>query len=196
MIGSPSACQHCVGGRRRLGRWPPAFCGLFGLIVSVVRQVGGVEADTQHWKAPMDAPLRALTSPRLLCLCRAPRMSPWTSAAGLVVDAAAAGCPLQGLYGAEMRAEVLRRIEKWQEPPPAKQVKPLPVPDAEVSASVTRTGEVAEGRGWMPCDFHSAHSVGRGAKQAPPCTGCTATRQGCTAVPLTGQLQESLKGTL
>ncbi|GIL67900.1 hypothetical protein Vafri_21113 [Volvox africanus] len=37
-----------------------------------------------------------------------------------------------GAYGAEMRAEVLRKIEKWQEPPPAKQVKPLPVPDAEV----------------------------------------------------------------
>ncbi|GIL42836.1 hypothetical protein Vafri_695, partial [Volvox africanus] len=40
--------------------------------------------------------------------------------------------PRLGAYGAEMRAEVLRKIEKWQEPPPAKQVKPLPVPDAEV----------------------------------------------------------------
>ncbi|KXZ56164.1 hypothetical protein GPECTOR_1g140 [Gonium pectorale] len=36
-----------------------------------------------------------------------------------------------GNYGSEMRAEVIRKIEKWQEPPPAKQVKPLPAPDAE-----------------------------------------------------------------
>lgn len=36
-----------------------------------------------------------------------------------------------GTYGAAMRDEVVRKIEKWQEPPPAKQVKPLPIPDAE-----------------------------------------------------------------
>ncbi|KAG2497858.1 hypothetical protein HYH03_004124 [Edaphochlamys debaryana] len=36
-----------------------------------------------------------------------------------------------GAYGSNMRAEVVRKIEKWQEPPPAKQIKPLPVPDAE-----------------------------------------------------------------
>lgn len=28
--------------------------------------------------------------------------------------------------------EILRKLEKWQEPPPAKQPKPLPAPDAEV----------------------------------------------------------------
>ncbi|KAG2446240.1 hypothetical protein HXX76_000832 [Chlamydomonas incerta] len=37
-----------------------------------------------------------------------------------------------GAYGAAMHTEVVRKIEKWQEPPPAKQIKPLPVPDAEI----------------------------------------------------------------
>ena len=31
-----------------------------------------------------------------------------------------------------MRLEVTRKIDKWQEPPPAKTAKPLPCPDAEV----------------------------------------------------------------
>ena len=30
-----------------------------------------------------------------------------------------------------MREEIVRKIEKWQEPPPAKTIKPLPAPDAE-----------------------------------------------------------------
>jgi U4/U6 small nuclear ribonucleoprotein PRP31 len=28
-----------------------------------------------------------------------------------------------------MREEIIAKIEKWQEPPPAKTVKPLPKPD-------------------------------------------------------------------
>ncbi|GMN41639.1 hypothetical protein TIFTF001_010860 [Ficus carica] len=36
-----------------------------------------------------------------------------------------------GQYGRDLRAEILKKIEKWQEPPPAKQPKPLPVPDSE-----------------------------------------------------------------
>lgn len=36
-----------------------------------------------------------------------------------------------GAQGEAMRAEMIKKIEKWQEPPPAKQVKPLPAPDAE-----------------------------------------------------------------
>lgn len=36
-----------------------------------------------------------------------------------------------GTAGESMRSEVLAKIEKWQEPPPAKTVKPLPAPDAE-----------------------------------------------------------------
>ncbi len=46
--------------------------------------------------------------------------------------AVASALAAQGTYGAAMREEVVRKIEKWQEPPPAKQVKPLPIPDAEV----------------------------------------------------------------
>lgn len=34
--------------------------------------------------------------------------------------------------GKKMRADVIAKIEKWQEPPPAKTVKPLPAPDFEV----------------------------------------------------------------
>mmetsp|Transcript_32954 Transcript_32954/g.83657 ORF Transcript_32954/g.83657 Transcript_32954/m.83657 type:complete len:498 (-) Transcript_32954:312-1805(-) len=34
-----------------------------------------------------------------------------------------------GQQGQRMREDILRKIEKWQEPPPAKQVKPLPKPD-------------------------------------------------------------------
>lgn len=30
-----------------------------------------------------------------------------------------------------MRDEIMAKIEKWQEPPPAKTIKPLPAPDAE-----------------------------------------------------------------
>lgn len=37
-----------------------------------------------------------------------------------------------GGVGAKMKDDILKKVEKWQEPPPAKQVKPLPVPDAEV----------------------------------------------------------------
>ncbi len=36
-----------------------------------------------------------------------------------------------GVAGQAMRAAILAKIEKWQEPPPAKIVKPLPVPDLE-----------------------------------------------------------------
>ncbi|CAI5468807.1 unnamed protein product [Closterium sp. Yama58-4] len=38
---------------------------------------------------------------------------------------------LSGGAGRGLRAEMERKIDKWQEPPPAKQPKPLPVPDAE-----------------------------------------------------------------
>lgn len=37
----------------------------------------------------------------------------------------------QGKIGSKMRDEIVAKIEGWQEPPPAKQAKPLPVPDAE-----------------------------------------------------------------
>lgn len=36
-----------------------------------------------------------------------------------------------GKTGRALRDEILKKIEKWQEPPPAKQPKPLPVPDSE-----------------------------------------------------------------
>lgn len=36
-----------------------------------------------------------------------------------------------GQQGRKYREEVHKKIEKWQEPPPAKQPKPLPVPDSE-----------------------------------------------------------------
>ncbi|CAI6002348.1 unnamed protein product [Closterium sp. NIES-65] len=38
---------------------------------------------------------------------------------------------LSGGAGRRLRVEMERKIDKWQEPPPAKQPKPLPVPDAE-----------------------------------------------------------------
>eukprot|EP00983_Pelagomonas_calceolata_P037071 1136170-Pelagomonas_calceolata.AAC.7 len=34
-----------------------------------------------------------------------------------------------GAAGQKMREEIIAKIEKWQEPPPAKTVKPLPKPD-------------------------------------------------------------------
>ena len=37
-----------------------------------------------------------------------------------------------GAAGLAMKEEMAKKIEKWQEPPPAKNVKVLPVPDAEV----------------------------------------------------------------
>ncbi|KAJ6798106.1 U4/U6 small nuclear ribonucleoprotein Prp31-like protein isoform X2 [Iris pallida] len=36
-----------------------------------------------------------------------------------------------GKTGRDLREEIRKKIEKWQEPPPAKQPKPLPVPDSE-----------------------------------------------------------------
>jgi U4/U6 small nuclear ribonucleoprotein PRP31 len=36
-----------------------------------------------------------------------------------------------GTAGAQMRADIVAKIAKWQEPPPAKFVKPLPLPDME-----------------------------------------------------------------
>ncbi|ESQ35281.1 hypothetical protein EUTSA_v10009759mg [Eutrema salsugineum] len=41
---------------------------------------------------------------------------------------AARGDPL-GTYGKALREEILKKIDKWQEPCPARQPKPLPVPD-------------------------------------------------------------------
>lgn len=38
---------------------------------------------------------------------------------------------LTGKAGRNLREEIRKKIEKWQEPPPAKQPKPLPVPDSE-----------------------------------------------------------------
>ena len=43
-------------------------------------------------------------------------------------------CLLQdpsGTAGSSMKDEMLKKIEKWQEPPPAKTHKVLPVPDGE-----------------------------------------------------------------
>lgn len=37
-----------------------------------------------------------------------------------------------GAAGRTMKEEMVKKIEKWQEPPPAKTAKVLPVPDAEV----------------------------------------------------------------
>lgn len=34
-----------------------------------------------------------------------------------------------GKIGKAYREEILKKIEKWNEPPPAKTAKPLPVPD-------------------------------------------------------------------
>ncbi|CAN1852822.1 U4/U6 small nuclear ribonucleoprotein Prp31 homolog [Linum perenne] len=36
-----------------------------------------------------------------------------------------------GKTGRSLKEEISKKIEKWQEPPPAKQPKPLPVPDSE-----------------------------------------------------------------
>ncbi|URD92862.1 U4 U6 small nuclear ribonucleoprotein [Musa troglodytarum] len=36
-----------------------------------------------------------------------------------------------GKTGRDLREEIRKKIEKWQEPPPAKQPKPLPVPDSD-----------------------------------------------------------------
>lgn len=36
-----------------------------------------------------------------------------------------------GRIGADFKADMLRRVDKWQEPPPAKIIKPLPPPDQE-----------------------------------------------------------------
>lgn len=37
----------------------------------------------------------------------------------------------EGNAGKKIREEIVNKIEKWQEPPPARTLKPLPVPDAE-----------------------------------------------------------------
>ena len=38
-----------------------------------------------------------------------------------------------GKNGRNLREEIRKKIEKWQEPPPPKLAKPLPVPDSEPS---------------------------------------------------------------
>ena len=37
-----------------------------------------------------------------------------------------------GSHGKKLRDEILHKIEKWQEPPPAKQIKPIALPDDTV----------------------------------------------------------------
>ena len=46
-------------------------------------------------------------------------------------DAFGSGGRRQGEQGAEMRAAMEATVEKWQEPPPAPTVKPLPAPDSQ-----------------------------------------------------------------
>lgn len=41
---------------------------------------------------------------------------------------ASGGAP-DGKFGMGYREELAKKIEKWNEPPPAKTAKPLPVPD-------------------------------------------------------------------
>lgn len=59
--------------------------------------------------------------------------------AGSGTDREVHGCPKQGLtcgdppsplpqVGYELKDEIERKFDKWQEPPPVKQVKPLPAP--------------------------------------------------------------------
>ncbi len=55
--------------------------------------------------------------------------------------------------GQKMRDDIVAKIEKWQEPPPAKIIKPLPAPDAEQKKrrweqGRGREGEGGGGRGW------------------------------------------------
>lgn len=38
---------------------------------------------------------------------------------------------VDGSHGKNLREEILHKIDKWQEPPPAKQPKPLPMPDSD-----------------------------------------------------------------
>ena len=39
---------------------------------------------------------------------------------------------ITGSHGKKLRDEILHKIEKWQEPPPAKQIKPIALPDDTV----------------------------------------------------------------
>ena len=39
---------------------------------------------------------------------------------------------IAGSHGKKLRDEILHKIEKWQEPPPAKQIKPIALPDDTV----------------------------------------------------------------
>jgi U4/U6 small nuclear ribonucleoprotein PRP31 len=52
--------------------------------------------------------------------------------AALLARVDACGQDPAGEAGQRMLGEVQAMIEKWQEPPPAKQIKPLPKPDAEI----------------------------------------------------------------
>lgn len=57
----------------------------------------------------------------------------------------------QGAAGQKMREDIIAKIEKWQEPPPAKTVKPLPRPDEkEVRGRASMSVLLGGGGGFWP----------------------------------------------
>lgn len=66
--------------------------------------------------------------------------------AALLARVDAYGQDPSGSEGQKMLGEVQAKIDKWQEPPPAKQIKPLPKPDAEIKKRRWVVGLAVVGR--------------------------------------------------
>lgn len=68
--------------------------------------------------------------------------------------AAAGPPPRPPQVGYELKDEIERKFDKWQEPPPVKQVKPLPAP---LDGQRKKRG----GRRWPPGDQSGRDGMGR-----------------------------------
>jgi hypothetical protein len=86
--------------------------------------------------------------------------------AALLARVDAYGQDPSGAQGQQMLSEVQAKIDKWQEPPPAKQIKPLPKPDAEIKK-----------RRWARCPRWSCRSRPP-PDPRPPARGASCARAG------------------
>lgn len=128
IVGSAVAAKlmGTAGGLSALSKMPACNVMLLG---SKKKNLAGFSTATSQFRVGYfeQAEIFQSTPPSLRI--RACRLLAAKSTLAARVDATR-GDP-RGKIGRDLKEEIQKKIEKWQEPPPAKQPKPLPVPDSE-----------------------------------------------------------------
>mmetsp|Transcript_17413 Transcript_17413/g.52333 ORF Transcript_17413/g.52333 Transcript_17413/m.52333 type:complete len:495 (-) Transcript_17413:164-1648(-) len=129
VVGSEVAAKlmGVAGGLVALSKMPACNVQVLG---ARKKGLGGMSSATagNHQGVVVHCPIVNNTPPAL----RLKAMRLVASKCTLLARVDAYGQDPAGQVGQKMRDEIVAKIEKWQEPPPAKIIKPLPAPDAEV----------------------------------------------------------------